>query len=472
MIATALAAFLVVSFDAQTRFLSYQEAQGSLAALTAVLPAELNVSAADAEVAWPKWAQRHDRDVRARLQRGDEETIVNWLLFGTSFTKLPRIAPEGAAGPAEDAERAKLIAGRATDLAGALAAPGSDERRLFARQLFSRQGYATATAADRARLADHLIDLVFSVTSERTAIAREGQAIRQLPQVSDQFVARSRLFRERGLSLDTLFTPGFALEQTLTQLRDRGLLKPGAIRDVAVIGPGLDFTDKASGVDLYPQQTLQPFALIDSLIRVGLVRDASVLRLTTLDISPRVNDHLRRARTDAAAGQPYRVRLPKDPKVPWKPALLDYWRTAGDRIGTAGAPVTAEAAGTTLDVRTVSIRPAVTLRIDALDLNIVLQRSEQHRFDLVVATNVFIYYDVPEQVLALSNVKAMLKPGGFLLSNNALLELPSSGIHSVGYSSIEYSNRPDDGDHIVWYRLIDVSGNRPHGPQSPTAATV
>ena len=114
--------------------------------------------------------------------------------------------------------------------------------------------------------------------------------------------------------------------------------------------------------------------------------------------------------------------------------------------------MTAEAAGTTLDVRTVSIRPAVTLRIDALDLNIVLQRSEQHRFDLVVATNVFIYYDVLEQVLALSNVKAMLKPGAFLLSNNALLELPSSEIRSVGYSTIEYSDRPDDGDHIVWYR--------------------
>jgi hypothetical protein len=65
---------------------------------------------------------------------------------------------------------------------------------------------------------------------------------------------------------------------------------------------------------------------------------------------------------------------------------------------------------------------------------------------------VFVYYDVLEQVLALANVRAMLKPGGFLLSNNALLELPSSGMRSVGYVTTEYSEARDDGDHIVWYR--------------------
>jgi hypothetical protein len=65
---------------------------------------------------------------------------------------------------------------------------------------------------------------------------------------------------------------------------------------------------------------------------------------------------------------------------------------------------------------------------------------------------VFVYYDVLEQVLALSNVRAMLKPGGFLLSNNALLELPASRMRSVGYVTTEYSDTRDDGDHLVWYR--------------------
>ncbi|MBZ5495537.1 MAG: hypothetical protein LAP85_03980 [Acidobacteriia bacterium] len=57
-----------------------------------------------------------------------------------------------------------------------------------------------------------------------------------------------------------------------------------------------------------------------------------------------------------------------------------------------------------------------------------------------------------EQSLALANVELMLRPGGFLLSNNALLELPISKIHSVGYLTTVYSDRPADGDNLVWYR--------------------
>ena len=63
-----------------------------------------------------------------------------------------------------------------------------------------------------------------------------------------------------------------------------------------------------------------------------------------------------------------------------------------------------------------------------------------------------MYYDVLEQVLALANVRSMLKPDGILLSNNALLELPSSGMRSVGYVTVEYSELRDEGDHVVWYQ--------------------
>ena len=430
-LAAVLVSLLPAHYQAQVRFATYAEARDVLAALGDILPAALKaIDPSQADRTWADWAARHDRDVRARLERGDEETIVNWLLFGTSFTKVPRVPLEASPETSRevaDARFAKLVATRAADLAAALGSPGQDERRLFARDHFNRQGYETVTADDRVRLADRLVDLVYSVTSERAGIARESLAIRKSGGVSEQFVARSKLFRDRGLSLDTSFRPSFALEKTLAELQLRGLLKAGAIRDVAVIGPGLDFTDKSSGHDFYPQQTLQPFALIDSLIRVGLVRDAAAVHVTTLDISPRVNDHLRRARQRAMAGEPYRLQLPLERDVTWKPGIAEYWRTAGGRIGTATAPGRAAVPGANVDVRTVSIRPAAALRVEPVDLNIVVQRSTTHRFDLVVATNVFIYYDILDQVLALSNVRAMLKPGGFLLSNNALLELPSSG---------------------------------------------
>jgi sulfate transport system permease protein len=41
-------------------------------------------------------------------------------------------------------------------------------------------------------------------------------------------------------------------------------------------------------------------------------------------------------------------------------------------------------------------------------------------------------------------------PGKGLL--NALLDLPSSEMRSVGYKTVIYSTRADDGDHIVWYQ--------------------
>lgn len=455
VLVAVLGGFLTAAIHGQARFASYADVRPTLSALADILPPDLKPAddASRAERAWTEWVARQDRAIRSRLQRGDEETIVNWLMFGTTFTKLPRVVLDAPGATATNAaQRTTLIASRAQDLAAALAMPGQDERRLFARQLFAKQGYTTTSAADRSRLLTHLNGLVASVIAERAELTREIQAIRQVGDSSDQFAARSKLFRDRGLSLDTSFRPNFALEQALVQLRQRGLLKPGAIRDVAVIGPGLDFTDKTSGYDFYPQQTLQPFALLDSLVRVGLAPDPTTVRLTTLDISPRVNDHLRRSRQRAMAGQPYQIKLPLDRDVKWKPAVLDYWKVAGDRVGPKVVSTASTLADINVDVRTVAVRPAVTLRVEPLDLNIVAQRSDMHRFDLVVATNVFVYYDVLEQVLALSNVRSMLKPGGILLSNNALLELPATRMRSVGYLTVEYSDVRDDGDHIVWYR--------------------
>jgi len=40
--------------------------------------------------------------------------------------------------------------------------------------------------------------------------------------------------------------------------------------------------------------------------------------------------------------------------------------------------------------------------------------------DLVIGTNIFLYYGDLEQSLARVNLAGMIKPGGFLLSNGAL----------------------------------------------------
>ena len=64
------------------------------------------------------------------------------------------------------------------------------------------------------------------------------------------------------------------------------MLHEGQVARVAVIGPGLDFIDKneESAYDFYPQQTLQPFALYDSLVRLRLAK-AGGLSMSIFDIS-------------------------------------------------------------------------------------------------------------------------------------------------------------------------------------------
>jgi SAM-dependent methyltransferase len=438
---------------------SFSDVRRSLETLRNGLPSDLQAAATEAR--WNEWAVRHDREIRSRLATGDEDTIVNWLLMGTSYTARPRafIDLPARATPDGDASLealSKLIATRAHDLVEAIAGAGAtgDERRQFARQFFEKGGYRLGEPTERTRLEQHLLSAVVRVRTEQARYASELQEARRQNDQTEVFAARSKLYRDRGLSLDTSIQPSFALHQSLRELKSRGLLRASGLRDVAVVGPGLDFSDKSSGYDFYPQQTLQPFALVDSILRLGLSDRSAAVHLTTLDLSPRVNDHLRRAQRRAVAGSPYLLRTPFDATVPWKADFVAYWNTVGTTIGSVRETGGPNIPVGNVRVRTVAVRPDLLSRLDVEDLNVVVQRLADQKFDLVVATNVFVYYDLVDQVLALSNLASMLRPGGFLLSNNALIELPSSPLRSIGYLTTQYSDRPDDGDHVVWYRRI------------------
>ena len=52
----------------------------------------------------------------------------------------------------------------------------------------------------------------------------------------------------------------------------------------------------------------------------------------------------------------------------------------------------------------------------------------------------------------MANIRAMLRRGGFLLSNNSLPVLPGSGMQSVGYVTVPLLIAPRRGGHVVWYR--------------------
>lgn len=389
--------------------------------------------------AWPQWIAEADRDTRARVAEGDDTSLVNLLLFGTSFTNEPRIT----ARQLDERQINATLTARLTDFERALTRPGADERLLFARQ----------TLGDGAAVGVRLRAMLDRAIREGETHARLIQSAQALGDPSLEFAERSRLYRTRGLSSDSSLRTNFAIEEALSQIHAGGASP--RLRRVGIIGPGLDFTDKQEGYDFYPPQTIQPFAVMDSLLRLGLA-DRGALSVTTLDLSARVTDHVDRAVRRARQGAPYVIQLPLPADVSWTPELLGYWQRFGDAIAGGAEAVRAPRAVGPLKMRAVGVRAPWVERITARDVNITAQHlvlTQADRFDLLIGTNVFVYYDRLQQGLAMINVAHMLRPGGFLLSNNALLELPSSGLRSTGYSRTRYSDREEDGDLIIWYQL-------------------
>src|SRR5215475_1231999 len=309
VLASCFAGFSALA-SGQHSFTTYDDVAPVLPFVADALPAALKSSDSSLQrKVWSDWNVAHDREIRGRLLRGDEDTVVDWLLFGTSFTREPRVLFDV---PPASNDLTRVISRRTTDLIAVLTSRHTDERSLFARQLLAREGYELDDDRERSRLQKHFQDEIQRVLVERQQYERREESFRP-GDFAEQMMVQSHLFQDRGLSLDTSILPSFALEKALEAMKNQGLLPVNSVRRVALIGPGLDFADKNSGYDFYPVQTLQPFSSIDSLLRLGLASGPAEIELTTLDISSRVNDHILSVRNRATAGVPYVLRLPMEP---------------------------------------------------------------------------------------------------------------------------------------------------------------
>jgi hypothetical protein len=89
------------------RFLNFTEAQEALTAF----------GRTDDTSAWDAWVRNQDRDVRARIERGVEDSISNLIAFGNSFTALPRLpsaeSAVSASGELVEAARSRVRAAAA-----------------------------------------------------------------------------------------------------------------------------------------------------------------------------------------------------------------------------------------------------------------------------------------------------------------------------------------------------------------------
>jgi hypothetical protein len=455
-LAAALVAFSVALSAQEVRPkgpLIFADVAPVLETLRPNLPAELKGRTSPGlDSAWQDWLRARDVHIRARVARGEEDSLVNLWLFGTSFTGRPP-ARERDIGLAQDASTlAQVAQGRLDDLLDGLESPGSNSRLRWARQFFDDRGIDPATSGGRARVRELLTAAGRRIVSENAEYAR---ALEQSNAGGDPLTwmkPYASLYRDRGLSVDTSILSSFGIDASLEALSASGRIPAGTVRRVAVVGPGLDFINKADGHDFYPEQSIQPFALVDSLIRHRLAR-AGELSVTTLDVSVRVNQHFVAARDRAGNGEGYVVQLPLGDRERWTRDLVRYWESAGDHIGDVAPALLPPRSAGDVQVRAVRVRPDVVLSIVPRDLNIVVERfrplADEERFDLVVATNVFVYYDAFEQALALLNIGGMLRSGGSLLSNQAVMPVPPLK-PAVGHQEVTYSDR--QFDHVFWYQ--------------------
>src|SRR5262249_10265590 len=181
-----------------------EQARPILEAFKQVLPAELqSLHAQSAAAAWDQWVAGRDRQIRARLDRGDEDSLVNFLLFGTSFTSRRRLTLEflaevgrkqaamGSSVSPEGAELLTTVRGRAEDLVHGMQAPGGNERLSFARHFLEKKGYALADQAARDRARDYLLSNFARVLNEQTGYPAALDTGRKTGDASEEFAERA-----------------------------------------------------------------------------------------------------------------------------------------------------------------------------------------------------------------------------------------------------------------------------------------
>ena len=445
--ATVLLLCCVGAFaPAQTpQFVSFSAAQPVLNAYANSLPAALKSGGQLNALGWDNWVRSQDKEIRARVEEGEENTLTNLLRLGVTYTTQPRISYDYLARYGHDKYVDDIAEKRANDLIRAMAAPHPSEGMQEMKALLQKKGYSLKTTADQQKVKVYILA---NLARLRDDVARDAETAK---------TNKYQAFKDRGISTDSNLYPDYIIDVHLRNMMQQALLKPGSIHRIAIVGPGLDFVNKKSGSDFYPPQTTQPFAVIDTLARLGLANPES-LELYTFDISSRVNKHLEHARKEAAAGKPYTIQLLASPSDGWSSSyhagFLEFWQKLGSQIGKPTKPIPVPQEASDIWNRAISVDPSIVKRVTPVDMNVVFQSLSlpaDKQFDLVIGTNIFVYYDSLDQSLARANIGRMVKPGGYLLTNEALPDKAPSDLTNSLKTTVPIMEHPVLTDYMFSY---------------------
>jgi len=430
--------------DPKARFTSFVEARPTL---DQYRQSGLPGSRIETESKWDQWIREQNREVRARIDRGLEDSISNFILYGVSFTKLPRLSgsedaldERGSVTPAAQARTHALVV--------ALGRQTRGERIEFIQEFLDKRRISPA------EFDKYLVSNLVRFAQEQRAYQKTLDEAGRSQDTNEVMSVRGSLYKERGLSADTSLLPNFAIEETLRAMSEKGVMQPRSIRRIAIVGPGLDFADKRDGYDFYPLQTLQPFAVLETAKRLGLGASGSV-EVITVDLNASVNAHVAEFSSRGQRGKAYTIQLPRDTRTAWNDKAIVYWKQFGTILGTETKPLQVPDALFGIESRAVSIRAEYAAGVRPFDLNVVAQTldfRDGDGLDLVVATNILVYYDVFQQALAMNNIAHMMNRGGIFLANNALPAAHDPRLKYLGRKQVSFAKDGSYGDDVVVYQ--------------------
>jgi len=372
---------------------------------------------------WDTWIRERDAVIRGRIDHGIEDSLSELILFGTSFPAPPKLA----------------AASDAVNAAGDLTPNARARRDAFIKAV-------DQIDSDRFRMVLEFLRRQHVTEDELTAFLT---GILRRFALEETGLKKQQTRPDAGVSPETSLLINYAVEDTLRALKASRAL-PAVVQRIAVIGPGLDLAGDPDVNDFCPLQSLQPFAVLEAVLRMG-VSKATDVQLTVVDFNPLIVSHLRTSLAKTAAGPHYVLQLPHAQSAGWTSGALAYWQHFGETIGTPAPPV---ATPPGMDLRAVAVKPAIAARIFVDDLNIVTQTLDTvpgQGFDLVVATNLFAYYTRVEQALALVSVSRMLASGGILISNGILPGVKLQDFDDLGAHRVSYSDS-GSGDELTAYK--------------------
>jgi len=325
--------------------------------------------------------QRENADSSAeRLLRGEQEHLAYYILQARAFTKRPPISPGAAAKDFHDHDSvaSPAVRDRMRDFLKELPKKSQDPRLLL---------WQKSLAAEQRTLP--YLDQCHA-EAMRFVYARE--------------VTRERgLYRRRGFSLDSVMEAGYIAWTGLAVVRD--LRKTEQFARALVVGPGLEFSSRVGFREDLPVQSVQPYLVLDAMLSLGLAVPAAA-RVDCVDLNQRVvsviNDFSRRA----PARLVLRETVGDEESRRW-------WESAGRKLGPSIRGTRA---------KSIEVKPEWLERVRAARMDLLTERVGG-QYDVIVVTNLLLYFDNRQLGLALANLASMLRPGGVLIHNEARPEV-------------------------------------------------